>query len=235
MKTPDNDKMPTADSPSVVRLFPLPNLVMFPGAMQLLNIFEPRYRELLEESLAGDRTIAMAVLLPGYEAEYEGRPPVSSVVCQGRVAGHRRLDDGQHNILLVGQSRMKLVRELEPNKSFREAVAVPAFDVYPPNGEPGRAVLRSQLHELLDQAVPQVAQAHEELDQLFTGSASLGSLTDLLAYALPLDIGRKQELLEETDVDRRARVLLDDLRTLAGSDPASPIVWPSFPPDFSEN
>ena len=56
------------------RLFPLPNLVLFPHVMQPLHIFEPRYRSMLEDALASDGLIAMALLAPGWENDYEGRP-----------------------------------------------------------------------------------------------------------------------------------------------------------------
>ena len=67
------------------RLFPLPNLVMFPHVLQPLHIFEPRYREMLEDAMADDRLIAMSILAPGWEKHYEGRPALESVACLGQV------------------------------------------------------------------------------------------------------------------------------------------------------
>jgi len=57
-------------------LFPLPNVVLFPGVFLPLHIFEPRYKEMVADALAGDRIIGMALLRPGWEADYEGRPPI---------------------------------------------------------------------------------------------------------------------------------------------------------------
>ena len=85
-----------------VRLFPLPNLVLFPHVLQPLHVFEPRYRELVREALAGDGLIAMGTLLPGWESDYEGRPPVFPMACLGRIVSHHQLDDGSYNILLLG-------------------------------------------------------------------------------------------------------------------------------------
>src|SRR5215469_8637081 len=87
------------DFAGTVRLFPLPNLVLFPHVMQPLHIFEPRYRNLLEDALAADRLIAMALLEPGWESDYEGRPPLGTMACLGRVATHHRLPDGTYNLL----------------------------------------------------------------------------------------------------------------------------------------
>ena len=72
----------------MARLFPLPNLVMFPHVVQPLHIFESRYVEMLEDALAGDHLIATALLMPGWEGEYDGRPPVDPIVCLGRVISH---------------------------------------------------------------------------------------------------------------------------------------------------
>ena len=69
-----------------VRLFPLPNLVLFPHVLQPLHIFEPRYRELLEDALAHDGLIAMAMLEPGWEQDYDGRPPaLHPMACLAKV------------------------------------------------------------------------------------------------------------------------------------------------------
>src|SRR5215471_1628130 len=105
----------------VVRLFPLPNLVLYPHVMQPLHIFEERYREMLEDALAGDRLIAMAMLEPGYEEDYDSRPPIAEYACLGKVVAHRRLSDGRYNVLLLGVGRVRIVRELEPLRSFRSA------------------------------------------------------------------------------------------------------------------
>ena len=68
----------------VARLFPLPNLVLYPHVMQPLHIFEDRYREMLEDALAGDRLIAMALLEPGWETDYESRPPIAPLRLPGQ-------------------------------------------------------------------------------------------------------------------------------------------------------
>ncbi len=85
-----------------VRLFPLPNLVLFPHVVQPLHIFEPRYCEMLADSMASDRLIAMALLEPGWEAQYHNKPPIASVVCIGKVVTHTPTADHRHNILLAG-------------------------------------------------------------------------------------------------------------------------------------
>ena len=94
------------DFSGIVRLFPLPNFVLFPGAIQPFHVFEDRYRDLLEDALQGDQLIAMAILQPGWEPNYEGRPPLVATACLGRVISHTRLENGRYNILLLGVQRI---------------------------------------------------------------------------------------------------------------------------------
>ena len=101
------------------RMFPLPNLVMFPHVMQALHIFEPRYRALVEEAVEGDRLIALGVLAPGWEQNYEGRPPLRSTACLCRIATHQRTKQGTYNVLVLGVRRIRLIDELPPKKLCR--------------------------------------------------------------------------------------------------------------------
>ena len=84
----DNLSFSFEDFGGRVRVFPLPNLVLFPHVMQPLHIFEPRYRELLEDALAGDRLIAMALLAPGWENDLRGP---SAAVSHGLPGTHHQL------------------------------------------------------------------------------------------------------------------------------------------------
>ena len=68
------------------RLFPLPNLVLFPHVVQPLHVFEPRYVDLLHDALEDDRLIAMSLLEAGWEKDYEGRPALYPTACLGRIS-----------------------------------------------------------------------------------------------------------------------------------------------------
>ena len=80
--------------PPTIPLFPLPNVVLFPGVFLPLHIFEERYRALTRDALAGDRIIGMALLRPGFEGDYAGRPPIYPVGCAGVISHSDRLPDG---------------------------------------------------------------------------------------------------------------------------------------------
>ena len=83
-------------------IFPLPNVVLFPNVFLPLHIFEPRYREMVADALKSDRMIGMALLRPGWQREYEGRPAVYPIGCSGVITHVDQLDDGRYNIVLRG-------------------------------------------------------------------------------------------------------------------------------------
>jgi Lon protease-like protein len=91
----------------LARMFPLPNLVMFPHVMQAIHIFEPRYRALFEEAIEEDRLLALGSLAPGWEGDYEGRPPLRPIACLCRIATHQRAEDGTYNVLVLGVRRLR--------------------------------------------------------------------------------------------------------------------------------
>lgn len=191
----------------VARLFPLPNLVMFPHVVQPLHVFEQRYRDLLEATLADDGLIAMGFLEPGWEADYEARPPVSPIVCLGRVLAHRRAEDGHYNILLAGLRRARIVQELKPTHSYREVQLEILPEIYPTSGGILRPTLRNSLMSRFRDLAPYLASHEDPLDELLEGDVPLDVLTDLVSFSMDLDLSQKLELLAETDVDLRARRL----------------------------
>lgn len=222
-----------ADFSGKARLFPLPNLVLFPHVLQPLHVFEPRYRELLEESLATDRLIAMAVLAPGWESDYEGRPPVFPMACLGRVSTHCRVKGGSYNVLLMGVKRVKLVRELAPRKGFREAQVALCEDFYPAGK--AQQAQQEELRRALVRVLPLLPEAREQIGQLLAADVPLAMLADMISYMLDIDLDAKQELLCELNVQRRVELLLGHLeRAVVAPHPASegPI---EFPPSFSCN
>ena len=102
-------------------LFPLPNVVLFPNVFLPLHIFEPRYREMVADALASDRMIGMVLLRPGWERDYEGRPPVYPIGCSGVITHVERLADGRYNIVLRGVERFRIVPR-GPSRSYRRGV-----------------------------------------------------------------------------------------------------------------
>src|SRR3954469_5122290 len=108
-------------------LFPLPTVVLFPNVFLPLHIFEPRYREMVADSLAGDRVIGMVLLRPGWERNYEGRPAVYPVGCSGVITHFEKLADGRYNIILRGLRRFRLP-EKDHSPSDRLAIVEPLIE-----------------------------------------------------------------------------------------------------------
>jgi Lon protease-like protein len=212
----------------VARLFPLPNLVLFPQVVQGLHVFEPRYRQLTADALADDKLITLILLSPGWEADYEGRPAVEAFGCLGRITHHEQLPDGRSNLRLRGLARLRLLAEQLPHKLYRTARAEVVPDVVPED-LPRLLDLRRGLAEAVLGRFDPTGAAHRQLGELFAGQTPLGALCDMLAYALPIELGLKQRLLEEPRVDRRAEVLADALCGNGAPEDRD------FPPAFSPN
>ncbi|MBX7528007.1 LON peptidase substrate-binding domain-containing protein [Qipengyuania vesicularis] len=99
-------------------IFPLPGAILFPGLQLPLHIFEPRYRELVGSALAKDRLIGM--VQPQRNAEGS---PLYAVGCVGRIGDVEALEDGRYNIVLEGEARFRILRELEVTTAFRQVEA----------------------------------------------------------------------------------------------------------------
>src|ERR671922_1672133 len=99
--------------PDTIPIFPLPNVVLFPNVFLPLHIFEPRYRQMVADALDGDRIIGMVLLRPGWEGNYEGRPPVYPIGCAGLITHAERLPDGRYDIVLQGLEKFRILAEDE--------------------------------------------------------------------------------------------------------------------------
>jgi Lon protease-like protein len=228
-------KLPVPDNFSgTARLFPLPNVVVFPHVIQPLHIFEPRYRQMTSDALAGDRMIALALLEPGWEEEYELRPPICPHACLTRIIADQKLADGRYHLVIRGLSRIRIVTEDPPGTKLYRTARVELLN---DSGEMTSAVakdLRSRLAVQITRWLPQEKSVVEQFQSLLVGDLTPGMLCDIFAFALPLPIPTKQGLLEELDVSERARKLLDHLENNAATE-STGAEERRFPPPFSEN
>lgn len=220
------------DFSGIARLFPLPDLVMFPHVVQPLRVFEPRYVEMFENAMSGDRLISLALLRSGWEQDYEGAPRVHSVCCLGRVISHNENADGTYNLLLAGLKRVRIMRELKTQHAFRTAEVALIEDSYDGLTDLVKSHLRQRILSAFKQLTSAGGPTDESLQKLASAKLSLGMLTDAVAYSSPLSVLQKQSLLEEPNVQSRARTLIALLNELSSEG------FPnlnSFPPEFSEN
>ena len=217
------------------RLFPLPGLVFFPHAVQPLHIFEPRYRQLAADALAGDRLVAPVLLRPGWEEDYDDAPAVHPVACLGRIAVDQLLPDGRYNLVLRGLARVRLIEELDAGRRYRVA-RVEVLRDEPADDVDELMTLRTAVSDLI---LPRVTEGpvRDQLHGLFKSELPLGHLCDVLGFALPLPPEAKQGLLEMLSVPCRARLLMEAFQGVLedGSKPVGAGVGKRFPPDFSVN
>jgi hypothetical protein len=193
-------------------IFPLPDLTFFPHTMLPLHIFEARYRAMITDCLSRDRRLAVVGLRPGYEDTYEGRPAVYEVMGVGRIVQWERMATGRYNLLLQGQCRARIDRELPADTLYRMVAATPLDDT----GADGPAVaaLASRVKSRCAQILATVGRSGVELQETLDALTEPGRLCDQIASTLVPSPTTRQALLEELHVERRLERLaavLDDL------------------------
>lgn len=189
--------------PPTLPIFPLPNVVLFPNVFLPLHIFEARYRAMVSDALSGDRIIGMVLLQPGYEADYEGRPPVFPVGCAGVMTHAEPLGDGTFNIVLRGMERFRIAGE-DAGKLYRIAHVSAMPEGLP---EEHRAELRRHRHRL--EALLAAAIERTGSDPRFPPAVPDEDLVNALAQYLELDPLERQALLERDGVLSRCRGLIE--------------------------
>ncbi|MGH7682173.1 MAG: LON peptidase substrate-binding domain-containing protein, partial [Candidatus Eiseniibacteriota bacterium] len=191
-------------------VFPLPNVVLFPKAILSLHVFEPRYRLMMEEVIQGGQSICLALLKPGWEADYYGAPDVYPVACVGRVASYQELPDGRYNVTLQGEYKVA-IDGFEREQPFRvarirrvaEDEAWIARDTTPGASKELLEMFR-RFHEGKGAA----------LDLAATFGAPMGAdaIVNTIAMNLNVEPAVKQHLLEMESTELRYRAVYQVLR-----------------------
>jgi Lon protease-like protein len=187
-----------AKLPAEIPIFPLPDVVLFPSASMPLLIFEPRYREMVADALKGDRIIGMVLLRPGYEADYEGRPPIREIGCAGQITSFERLPDGRYTILLRGFVKFRVTSE-DQRRPYRLARVDPLPEVPSAGDRADLSKVRFKLESLLADAIPPDSNLRSLADDDFV---------NVVAQNVGLDPIERQQLLELSGVLPRARALV---------------------------
>jgi Lon protease-like protein len=184
-------------------LFPLPDVVLFPGAMLPLHVFEPRYRAMVADSLAGDRIIGMTLLQPGFEGDYHGNPAVYAVGCAGVITHAERLPDGRSNVVLRGLEKFRIVQE-DHSRPYRVAT----IDALPETtSESDRPLLRQQRQRLETLLIAAIERGGA--DPRFPPAIADDDLVNALAQYLTLSPVERQALLERDGILARCHGLID--------------------------
>ena len=183
-----------------VPIFPLAGAVLFPRAQLPLHIFEPRYRAMVRDALAGDQQIAMV------QPRDSGEPPgLFEVGCIGRIVGSEELDDGRFNIVLEGVSRFRIAGEADVKTPYRQVDADRSGFDDEEDAEPLASIQRAELErearryaDALGYAVDWEAVSRLDDEMLVNGISQIA----------PLDVGSKQALLEAPDLAARTDLLV---------------------------
>ena len=197
--------------PPTIPIFPLPDAVLFPNVFLPLHIFEPRYRAMTADALRGDRIIGMVLLRPGYETNYEGRPPVYPIGCAGLITHSESLPDGRFDIVLRGIEKFRIVGE-DASRSYRLAhiERIPEL----PREDERTAIRRhrQRLEALLASLVERSGS-----DPRFPPTVPDEDLVNALAQYLALDPIERQALLERDGVLDRCCALVEllEMKTMA--------------------
>jgi len=186
-----------------IPLFPLPEVVLFPNTDRPLLIYEPRYREMVADALKGDRTIGMVRLRPGFEKDYDGRPPIDAVGCAGVIQESEQLPDGRYIILLRGLTTFRVLSE-DQRKPYRLARVEIIPELLKDEDRAPLSAVRERLAALLVTVLP----AGAELPDPALDDAEF---VNLVAQALKMAESDRQALLERASVLSRARSLVEQL------------------------
>jgi Lon protease-like protein len=179
-----------------IPLFPLPGVVLFPGTLLPLHIFEPRYLALVAHALETDRVIGMAMIANHLPEQVSGFPPIHDFGGAGTIVEHERLEDGRYNIVLEGSFRFRIVRE-EPSRPYRTATVEEApTDPFPSDVEERRMV--SGVRELFSGLAPQL-----DLPPLPSETLSAERLSGELALRLRWPPTTLQKILEARSLEER--------------------------------
>lgn len=198
--------------PKVIPIFPLPGVILLPRTMLPLHIFEPRYRAMTADALAGDGVIGM--IQPTNAEGLEGNPEIYQTGCAGKIIEHQQLEDGRYMVTLEGLIRFRVKRELETsNEPYRIVEA--DYSTYQDDLEGEKQILadREKLANAIREHLRSLA-ANVDLsridrlndEQLVNGGSML----------IPFVIPEKQALLEAPNLEQRANIL----RTLLQMDDA---------------
>ena len=188
--------------PPSIPIFPLPNVVLFPNVFLPLHIFEPRYRQMVDDALKGDRIIGMVLLRPGWERDYEGRPAVYPIGCAGVITHAERLPDGRFNIVLRGMEKFRVASE-DSSRPYRMAQI---DSISEPPAENYREEMHGERRRLEALLVPQ---PEGQRDPKVPSSMPDEDLVNALAQYLEFEPVEKQALLERDGLLDRCRSLIE--------------------------
>lgn len=193
------------DLPATIPVFPLTGALLLPGGQLPLNIFEPRYVEMIDQALSGARIIGMVQPRLDGALRDDREPKLCEVGCMGRIVSYAESGDGRYIINLQGIARFRIVEELSSAKTPFRCCRVAAFlaDLDDEKGENDvdRAGLLRAFRRFFE-----VNEMEADWDSI--AKASNETLVNALSMMSPYGAAEKQALLEASDLKTRAETLI---------------------------
>jgi len=202
-----------ADLPQAIPLFPLSSAILMPRGVLALNVFEPRYLNMVDDALGGERLIGM--IQPAIGEESEAAPELCDVGTVGRITSFNETDDGRYLITLTGVCRFDLEQEVDGGTPYRQAIV--SYDPFADDfaASPGRAIDRDGLIASLKT----YAALHGfTVDWDSVEQAPTETIINVAAQVCPFDAAAKQALLETITLEERAKALIALLEWDSASD-----------------
>jgi hypothetical protein len=178
-------------------------VVLFPHVFLPLHIFEPRYREMVKDAVAGDRIIGMALLRPGWQGNYEKRPPVYPIGCGGLITHAEKVPDGRFNIVLRGLEKFRILSESH-ERPYRLARIETIVELIAPEDRAAVTAERRRLEAMMAKHTDSPGP-----DRLLPKGMPDEDLVNALAQYLELEPVEKQALLERDGLVARCRSLIE--------------------------
>jgi len=194
--------------PKKISVFPLSNFIIFPNTSVPLNIFEPRYIKMIDNSLKTNRIIGM--VQP--REQKKNIPKLYSVGCAGKITSFNETDDGRYLIIINGISRFEILNEIENDKPFREFEV--SFDNYKKDiDEEDKEIKFSDLELIFKNLKTLFIKQGYKIDWNELKKQSLDQTINTLAMASPFSLEEKQVLLETINLNERKKKLEQILST----------------------
>ncbi len=195
--------MRASDLPQVIPTFPLDGALLLPRSILPLNIFEPRYLNMIDDAMSGERLVGMIQTRAGGE---RSRPHLAAVGCAGRITSYAETPDGRYILTLTGVSRFRFVDELPAKTPYRQVRA--DFDAFEADLHPAPDLPAHERAALLDGLRAFLEGRGLDIDWEQAREAPLEGLVNSLSMALPFETAEKQALLEALTLQDRCEALI---------------------------
>jgi len=206
-----------SDLPELIPVFPLDGALLLPGCQLPLQIFEPRYLNMIDDAMSGHRVIGMIQTASGGD---KARPNLAEVGCVGRITAYAETGDGRYLITLTGICRFERAAELDLNTPYRQVR--PSYERYASDLEADETPLALDRKAFLATMKRYLDHKGLAVEWDAAKQAPAVALVNSLAMGLPLDPPEKQALLEAPTLAERTRVLTALMEIDAAADDDEP-------------